>query len=249
MQLLDYYIQKTPHFGGTQPIRRTSTLVACWSKQDWGERLLRRLLRQRHGDGEVGSGLSRSPTKHKSRTCHRSPPSCDNRKHTHQTQTVPGSACCDSLACASAETFLLVKLLKQRPKTRAKTLSKGPFILTNRLATHRPRSTKGTCSRPRLFRGSLLHDKHPAPWEEVSKRMKILLIQNVFTLLTCPKLPHVTVNKELDRFSWVLHPFAYSWWCLMSVSIWKAWISRRIKQSGYIHFIHTTNMIIRHSLK
>lgn len=121
------------------------------------------------------------------------------------------------------------------------------FILTKHLATHCLQAQRTLV----LEHSSLERICFTANTQSHrrSKRMKMVLIQTSFTLLTCPELLYVTANKELGGLSWALHHFAYSWWCLMSAPIWKAWISRRIKHSRYIHLIHTTNMIIRHSLK
>lgn len=122
------------------------------------------------------------------------------RKQLHQTQPVPCRVCWNSLACASTRKAFCLKLVRKHPKIRVKIILKAPFILTSHLETQWLR-TKDTCSGTRLFWGYLLYDKYTVTWEEVSKRMKILLIQNSFMLLTCPELLHVTVNNKLERLS------------------------------------------------
>lgn len=147
----------------------------------------------------------------------------------HQTQLVPHSG------AGTAWPVHLLKsssqLLKKHPKIRVKIILKGPFILPNHLATHWLEDKGHLCSGTRLFWGYPCYNKDTATGEAASRRMKILLIQSSFMLLTCPEPLHVTVHKELGRLSWALYHFAYSQQCLTSAPRRKAWISRRIKQA------------------
>lgn len=70
-----------------------------------------------------------------------------------------------------------------------------------------PTSTKDTSPGTLQFGQDLLYSKHTEPQK---KKMKMVLIQTSFTVLTCPELLHVTANKELGGLSWALDHFAYS---------------------------------------